>query len=65
MEKKYDATYLLGNTVVHVVAPPPMTEDEKEKILSQFYRHAWNIWNSLPVDERLRINAECAASTAG
>jgi hypothetical protein len=37
----YDATYHLGNTVVHVVAPPPMTEAEKEKILYEFYYHAW------------------------
>lgn len=54
----YDATYHLGNTVVHVVAPPPMTEAEKEKILYEFYYHAWNAWNSLTVEERLKINAE-------
>ncbi len=55
---KYDATYHLGNTVVHVVAPPPMTEAEKEKILREFYHHAWNAWNSMPVEERLKMNAE-------
>lgn len=58
MERKYDATYYLGNTVVHVVAPPPMSEEEKEKILREFYLHAWNAWNSIPIEERLRINAE-------
>ena len=55
---KYDATYHLGNTVVHVVAPPPMSEAEKEKILREFYHHAWNAWNSMPVEERLKMNAE-------
>jgi hypothetical protein len=55
---KYDATYHLGNTVVHVVAPPPMTEEAKEKILRELYHHAWNAWNLLSVEERLKINAE-------
>jgi hypothetical protein len=55
---KYDATYHLGNTVVHVVAPPPMIEAEKEKILREFYHHAWNAWNSMSVEERLKINSE-------
>lgn len=60
MEKKYDATYYskTGKAVIHVIAPPPMTEEAKEKILREFYRHAWNAWNLLPVEERLRINAE-------
>lgn len=50
-----------GNTIVHVVIPPPMTEEAKEKILRGFYCNAWNAWNSIPVEERLRINAEWAA----
>jgi hypothetical protein len=56
---KYDVTYHLGNTVVHVVAPLPMTEDEKEEILLDFYNHAWSAWNSLSIEERLKINSEC------
>jgi hypothetical protein len=55
---KYDAIYQLGKTIVHVVAPPPMAEAEKEQILAEFYRAAWQAWNALPVEERLRINAE-------
>lgn len=58
MEEKYDATYYLENTIVHVVAPPSMTTAEKERVLRELYRHAWDIWNLLPVEERLRINAE-------
>ncbi len=58
MEKKYDATYHLDNTIVHIIAPSYMTTVEKERILREFYRYAWDIWNSLPVEERLRINAE-------
>ena len=35
MEQKYAATYKFGKTTVHVVAPPPMTEEEKEKRLHE------------------------------
>lgn len=44
MEEKYDATYKFGNTTVHVVAPPPMTEKEKQKILKEFHQAGWEIW---------------------
>lgn len=56
MDKKYDATYKLGNTTVHIVAPAPMSEEEKEKRVQEFYLAGWSAWNSLPVEERLRIN---------
>jgi len=59
MEGQYDATYHLGNTLIHVVAPPPMTKEEKDEVLREFYRHAWNAWSSITVEERLRINSEC------
>lgn len=60
MEKrrKYDATYKLGNTTVHVVAPPLISEEEKERRLREYYLAGWSAWNSLSVEERLRINAE-------
>lgn len=58
MERKYDATYYLGNTVVHIVSPPPMTDEEKEEVLREYRYHAWEAWNKLSVEERLRINAE-------
>ncbi len=56
MGKKYAVTYKLGETTVHIVAPPPMKEEEKEIILRQFHFAAWTAWNSLPVDERLKLN---------
>ena len=55
---QYDATYYLGTTVVHVVAPPPLTVAGKEKMLREFYYHAWNAWNLLSAQERLTINAD-------
>ena len=56
VEPKYAATYKFGKTTVHVVAPPPMTEEEKEKRLHEFHQAAWAAWNSLPVDTRLKLN---------
>ncbi|WP_201259774.1 hypothetical protein [Tissierella sp. P1] len=51
MEKKYDATYKFGNTTVHVVAPPPMSEEEKERILDEFHRTAFKIWQRIYREE--------------
>ncbi|MBP2626311.1 MAG: hypothetical protein H6Q68_1022 [Firmicutes bacterium] len=62
---KYAATYLLGNTVVHVIAPPPMTEAKKEKILRELQQSEWEAWNLMPVEERLKANADWAAEYAG
>lgn len=58
VDTKYAATYKFGKSTVHVVAPPPMTEEEKEKILREYDRAFWAAWNSLTVEERLRINQE-------
>ena len=44
MEIEYDATYKYGNTTVHIVAPPPMTQEEIEKILDNFHMAGWAIW---------------------
>lgn len=56
MEPKYAATYKFGKTTVHVVAPPPMSEEQKELVLDNFHKTAWAIWNSLPVETRLKLN---------
>lgn len=64
VEQKYAATYKFGKTTVHIVAPPPMSEEAKEEILREYDRAFWAAWNSLPVEERLRINAECKAGKA-
>ncbi|QDR80200.1 hypothetical protein SPTER_15180 [Sporomusa termitida] len=56
MEPKYAATYKFGKSTVHVVAPPPMSEEQKELVLVNLHKAAWTAWNSLPVEERLKIN---------
>lgn len=58
MEKKYAATYKFGKTTVHVVAPPPMSAEEKQKRIREFHLAGWAAWNSLSVEERLKINRE-------
>ncbi|WP_201259773.1 hypothetical protein [Tissierella sp. P1] len=55
MKKKYDATYKLGDAIVHVVAPPPMTEEENERILSEFHQAGYEIWKNLSAEEKLRL----------
>jgi hypothetical protein len=40
------------------IAPPvPITEEKKEAILRKLCLIGWIAWNSLPVEERLKINA--------
>jgi len=63
MENKYDATYQIGKTVVHVVAPKNVCEDERKKRLRDFHLAGWSIWNSLPREKQLEINNE--EKTAG
>ena len=46
-KQKYAATYQMGNTVVHVVAPPPMSEEEKNDILKKFHLAGWAIIEEL------------------
>lgn len=45
--EKYDATYRIGRTTVHVVAPPPMTQEEIDKVLDEVYAAAWVIIDDL------------------
>lgn len=42
----YDETYKIGNTTIHIVAPNP-SEEEKEAVLNELYRVAWEIWESV------------------
>jgi len=39
----YDKTYKFGQTTVHVVAPPQMTDEELEKIEKEIHKTAWAI----------------------
>lgn len=64
VERKYDATYHFGKTVVHIVAPPPMTDEAKEKILRELQLVEWKVWNKFSVEKRLRLNEEWAAESA-
>ena len=43
----YDMTLRIGNTTVNIVAPPPMTEEEKERILDEFHAAGWAILEEL------------------
>jgi hypothetical protein len=56
MEPKYAATYMFGKTTVHVVAPPPMSEEKRELVIRELHIAAWAAWNALPVNERLKLN---------
>lgn len=47
-----------GNTTIEIYAPPPMSEEEKERRIEEFHHAAWAIWNSLTIEEKLKINAE-------
>jgi hypothetical protein len=58
MEKKYAATYKFGNTTVNIVEPPPISEEEKQKIIHDFHLAGWAAWNSLTREEQLALNAE-------
>lgn len=59
MEQEYAATYRFPDSkaVVHVVAPLPLTEEEKENVLREFHLAGWAAWNSLSPEERRQINA--------
>lgn len=59
---KYAATYRSrkGKAIIHIVAPPPMSGEQKARLLADFYAAAWAGWNALSVDERQKINAEFA-----
>ncbi|WP_378953844.1 hypothetical protein [Pelosinus sp. sgz500959] len=60
MEPKYNATYYskTGKSVVHVVAPALVTTEELEKQIREFHYAGWKAWNSLSLEECLRMNEE-------
>lgn len=53
---QYDATYKIGNTTIHVVAPPPMTEEKKEKIIAELHAAGWAILLKNAEDEQREKN---------
>lgn len=44
---KYDMSIQDGQTIVNIVAPPPMTEEEKQKVLRDYHNAGWAIIKSL------------------
>ncbi|MBS4535357.1 hypothetical protein GOQ29_06965 [Clostridium sp. D2Q-14] len=58
-EQKYAATYKIGNSIVHIIAPDPNMPKEKiERIRREMREIGWEIWNELSYEEKLKINAE-------
>jgi hypothetical protein len=52
------ATYKVGNTIIHIVGPQNLSEEETHKRQREFDSAGWIAWNALPVDERIKINQE-------
>lgn len=60
MEQKDDIAYPSknGKSVVHIVAPSPMTAEELEKRIKEFHYVGWKAWDSLSMEKRLILNRE-------
>lgn len=56
--QKYAATYKFGNTTVNIVAPPPKTPEEIERILKEYHQAAWECWQSILEEEKENITEE-------
>ncbi|SMO63805.1 hypothetical protein [Melghirimyces algeriensis] len=41
--KEYDATYQIGNTTIHIVAPD-LTEEERQRRLEEVKKVIWSLW---------------------
>ena len=61
-EQKYDATYQLGKTVVHVVGPGELSDEELSRRLKEYYKAGWKAWDSLTPEKQKALNEEVAAS---
>ena len=42
-KEKIAETIKLGNTTIHFIEPPPLTEEEKEQILKDYHNAGWAI----------------------
>ena len=47
-----------GNTTIQIFTPPPMSAEESERRINEFYNAAWALWDSFSTEEKLKINAE-------
>jgi hypothetical protein len=41
--EKYAETYKLGNTIIHVVEPKGVTEEQVQRVLREFHLVGWSI----------------------
>ncbi|PTM59582.1 hypothetical protein [Desmospora activa] len=48
--QKYDATFQIGGTTIHIVAPQ-ITEDERHRRLDDVQRVIWAIWRSIETEK--------------
>jgi hypothetical protein len=44
---EYAQEYQLGETKIRIVAPPPMTQQEIDRVLDDFHNAGWAIINEL------------------
>ncbi|MGY4690401.1 hypothetical protein [Salibacterium sp. K-3] len=61
MTDKYEdqsMEYYHGNTKIKIVDPGPVPPEKVERILEQFHKVGWSIWNDLSPEEQKAINAE-------
>lgn len=50
----YDKTYKFGNTTVHVVSPPFMTDEELEQIEKEIHETAWEILERIEREKEVK-----------
>ncbi|GBG56332.1 hypothetical protein SPFL3102_00457 [Sporomusaceae bacterium FL31] len=56
MDNEYYATYTLDKVVIHIVSPPQKSKDEVKKCLYQYHSAFLCWWNTLSMEECLKIN---------
>lgn len=61
--QKYDATYHLGNTVVHIIGPGDLTPDEYERRRQEVRKAFLKAWQTLSPAQQKELNE--AASKDG
>lgn len=54
----YDKTYKFGQTTVHVVAPPQMTDQELEQIEKKIHQTAWAILERIQEKEENNVKSK-------
>lgn len=55
---KYDKTLKIGKTIVHIVNPPQITQEEIEQVLKDYHTAGWAIIDELVEKEDPLVNTE-------